>query len=776
MKKYWPVLLFVFIAPWVHAQPIGTQSVGPVSDSGATIAPVMYVFDLDSYLNQHPDDKVWQYDVVNLVTALQGLVNRQKPQLYILYVRERLSDHHLNVDQYWLDKIHSKNGAFGSYELVYIDQIETLIEMFREYFTGVVLWDPKVPATVNVAMTVSGVDGLLPVRHDTSQGSLFNQIVMGGPELPPIERLTDLFTGVGYIPLPPPFDDRNIKGLTPKNDSYAWARVLYLETKKTSPKYFANFIDAYDWDSQAPGIQYPDLYNCQIVNRDFYVAERAFFCDLDPWWDEIATDTYNPLTNEGRNPYQSGYDNHSFRTILNFAYDNLLGDDRILRVGGFVPWWKKYTSYQNIGGKHTEEDTAEEFVSIMSAYNGVVDADSYPFGAMANASIYRHAKLPERFFQNSTPQPQTLQNKNYLLFVIGDFRSSALLYQTIPYLWDDPYRGVLPIAWSISPMLSERAPHVFQYMYGSRTSKDFFIGAGSAAGLCYPNRYLPPREHSELGDNGLYFLKNYTIKLFKQFDLRQTAAADLDRDMGANEIFFNDTLQTFFRSFSPHGVLTLKPYERRLSQFIVPFDLETSNIQERLLPLDSVVDRIVTSSRSGQPTFQAYRFNLASPTSLYYLYQQLKTKHTDLEFEVLDPVSYFYLLRQHYAGGDPEINFAMPTFIDNTIPRTLAPGAPVKVTVTLRNDGWDVWDPDSVPENQRYRVTYQFQNENSAVAERGRQAAFIDHVVPTGGMITIDGLIEPPEDANGVYDLILRFEQENVRVSPILERIRVVIK
>lgn len=768
-------LLFVGIccaAPFAFAQ----QTVGANLTVGATTSQTMYVFDLDSYINTRPDDKVWQYDVVNLVTALQGLVNRQQPQLYILFVRERLSEHQLNVDKYWLDKIHSQDGPFGSYELVTIDRLETLIQMFRRSFTGVVLWDPKVPATVNVAMTVAGVDGLLPVRHDESPGSLFNQLVMGGPELPSIERLTDLFTGGGYVPLPPPFDSRNIRALTPKNDSYAWARVLYLETKKTSPRYFANYIDAYDWDIQAPGIQYPDLYNCQIVNRDFYVAERAFFCDLDPWWDQIATDTYNPITNENKNPYQSGFDNHAFRNILSYAYENTLGDDRIMRVGGFVPWWKKYCSYQNIGGKHSEEETAEEFVSIMSAFNGVVDADSYPFGALANASVYRHAKLPERFFQNKTPQPKTLQNKNYLLFVLGDFRSSALLYQTIPYLWDDLYRGVLPIAWSVAPMLSERVPHVFQYMYDTRTPNDYFIGAGSAAGLCYPNRYLPPREHSDLDANGMWFLRNYTKELYKKFDLRQTAAADLDRDTGVKEIFFNEKMQAFFREFSPHGVLTLKPYERRLSQFIVPFDLETANVQERLLPLDSVVERIASSSRSGQPTFQAYRFNLASPTSLYYLYQQLITKHPDLSFEVLDPTSYFYLLRQHYAGGEPEINFAMPTFIDDTIPRTLSPGVPVKVSFTLRNDGWDVWDPQRVPENQRYRITYQFQTENGDAAERGRQAAFIDHVVPTGEMITVDGLIEPPEDARGVYDLLLRFEQENVRVSPIYDRIRVVVQ
>lgn len=736
----------------------------------------MYVFDLETYLNQRPNDRVWQYDVLHLVTALQGLVNRQQPQLYLIYVRERLSSHQLNVDQYWLDHLHSDQGPLADYQLVKVNNLETLIEVFRPYFTGVVLWDPDVPATSNVSLTVAGVDGLLPIRHDPAPGSLFDQIVRNGPQLPPVERLTDLFSGIGAVPLPPPFDERTIPGVTPKADSYVWARVLYLETKKTSPRYFANFIDAYDWDIQTPGVQYPDLHNCQIVNRDFYVAEQAFFCDLDPWWDQIATDTYNPISNEGRNPYNSGTDNTELGNVLAAAYENLLGDERIMRIGGFVPWWKKYSSYQNVGGRHSEEETAEEFISIMSAHNGVIDADSYPFGSMANGSVFRHISLPERFFQNPTPPPRTLENKNYLLFVIGDFRSSALLYQTAPFLWNDESRGLMPIAWAMAPMLSDRVPHIFQYMYDTRSSNDYFIGGGAAAGLCYPNRYIPPREHSDIPTNGLWSLRNYTQDLFRRFDLRITCAADLDRGQSDQGVFFTETLQPFFTDFAVHGVGALKPFERNLSQFITPFVRETLNVQEKLLPLDSAVERIAQASLRNEPTFQLYRFNLASPTSLYYLVQRLRTEHPDLPFEVVDPVTFFYLQRQHYAGDDPQINFGLPTFIDDTIPRSLAPGEPVAVQMTLRNDGWDVWDPERVPENQRYRITYQFQKQAAQSTERGRQAAFIDQIVRPGEFITLDGMIEPPEDASGVYDLILRFEQENVRISPIQRRIPVVIE
>ncbi|MBI1389480.1 MAG: hypothetical protein GC154_13640 [bacterium] len=765
-------LLFVLA---LRSNPAGAQPmrVAPSMVPSATEPQTLYVFDLEKYLNQRPDDKVWQYDVISLVSALQGLVNRQTPQLYLLYVHEKLSSHQMNVDQFWLDYLHSSKGPFAGYELVKIDDLNTLIVMFRQYFSGVVLWDPKVPSTVNVAMTVAGADGLLPIRHDTTAGSLFSQLVSSGPELPPIERLTDLFTGVGVIPLPPPYDDQNIIGITPKSDSYTWARVLYLETHKSSPQFFANFIDAADWDNRVPGVQYPDLQNCQIVNRDFYVGEKAFFTDLDPWWDEVPTDTYS--SDEDRNPYKSGSDSVTFRGVMKAAYENTLGDDKLVRVGGFVPWWLKYSDYNNGKGKHGAEETAEEFISIVSAFNGVIDADSAPFGAMANASVFRHTPMPERFFQNATPPPRPMENKNYLCFVIGDFRSSALLYQTIPYLWNDPQRGLMPIAWAIAPMTSERAPHIFNYLYDTRSMNDYFIAGSGTAGLCYLNRFTSPREHSDIQEPGLPYLKKYSQDLYRRFDMSITAAADLDRDPGAQRVYFNDALQAFYRGVSPHGVATLKPFERPLSQSLTPYFQESANIQDKLLSLNGAAEQILSAAKTGEPTFHLYRFNLASPTSLYYLLQELQSRGPQYQFEAVDPVTFFYLLRQKYSGGDPEVNFALPTFITDTVPRELLPGRVYTRTLTLRNDGWDIWDPSKTPPNKRYRVTYEFVRVGTEATERGRHASFIDAVVRPSEMITLDIAIETPEDADGLYDLIFRFEQENVRTSPIEYSIQVVI-
>ncbi|MGC9328111.1 MAG: GxGYxYP domain-containing protein, partial [Candidatus Hinthialibacter sp.] len=426
----------------------------------------LYLFDLNRYLLRHPENKTWQYDVINLVSALQGLVNRQEPQLYIIYVHERLSSFQMNVDEFWLRQLRGPGGFLSSYQLVEIETLEELLEQFRTQFVSIVLWDPDLPATGNVALTAAGVENLLPVRYDKSPGSLYNQIVGGGPELNAQMQLSGKFSGTGYIP---DTHEGAPTTKTAKTDAYMWAKLKYLDAGVCSPNHLAYFLDPYDWEPREKGFQYPDLQQCMIVNHDFYVSQKAFFLDLDPWFDETATDS-------SPNPFHKGIDQYMLSTILQTALEKAPGHDRILRIGGFVPWWIKYSNQYIYGGGrsglHSPAATAEEFISHISKYCGVIDADSSPIASMANASVFQHAPLKERYSQNPVPPARPLENKNYLLFAIGDFRSSALLYQTIPTLWHDSLRGEMPIAWAISPILSERMPHIFDYLYETRTGND----------------------------------------------------------------------------------------------------------------------------------------------------------------------------------------------------------------------------------------------------------------------------------------------------------------
>ncbi len=738
---------------------------------------ILYVFDLETYIQQKQDNRPWQYDVINLVSALQGLVNRDEPQLYVFFVHEGLSEHQKNVDRFWLEKLRSPGGFLTNHEIVEIETLEELLETFREYFSAMASWDPQVPATGNLALTIAGVDGWLPIRYDETPGSLYMQIVRGGPQLNPGIQMRGKFSGIGKIS-----DlDRQTTQL-PKNDAYLWAKTLYLDNENWSSSYIGYFLDPFDWVPDVPGSQYTNLYDCMIVNHDFYISEQAFFVDLDPWLDEIPTDTPD-------NPFNTGKDKRTLVEILESAFDRTVPSERMLKVGGFVPWWKKYSSYQDVNtevvGKHSETETAREFISIMSAFNGVIDADNKPFGSIANVSIFRHSPLKERYFQNPIPPQKPLENKNYLLFIIGDFRSSAMLYQAIPVLWEDMARGLIPITWAITPFLSERVPHIFDYMYNTKTSNDYFVSGNTGPGLSYPNRYVPNRIHSRLGD-GLAYWNKFAEELYRKFDLQITTAADLDQNVfnqalvsGQIEpetVLFNERLQDVFFSFSPHGVSALKPFYEPLGKGIVPFVRETNNFDERLPSLEDAAQRIYQESSATGRKFHVYRFNLATPQTLVYLSAKIKKERPDLRFELLDPYSFFYLLRQHSANGDASVNYLLPNYLFHTIPELMDSGRvnAQSCEVTLRNDGWDIWNPIGTAPEQRHRLTYRWEFVDDGSMIPGKHSAYVNGPILPGERATMKILIEAPA-REGLFDLVLTFEKEGFRESLLEKRVKVYV-
>ena len=726
---------------------------------------ILYIFDLEKYLAKNPNNKKWQYDVINLVSAIQGLVNRNTPQLYILYVREGLSGHQMNVDDFWLKTLRGGDNIISKANQVYLGSLEDVIQVFRQYFTAVALWDPNIPATGNVALTISGADSYLPLRYDRAPDSLFTQVVIGASQLPSGIRLPGKFTAVDRIP------DTNLKTTsTQKGDAYIWAKTQYMDKGLCSPTHLSFALDPIDWDKKAEGIQYSDLPNCMIVNHDFYISKKSFFVDLGPWWNQVPTDIKFSA-------YLSGIDKKVLIEVLKSAYEHTIEGDRLLRVGGMVPWWLKYTknhadqAVASMAPSVTE--TIEEYISVISAFNGIIDADNYPFGALANASVYQHIPLNENYFQNPVPPQRPLENKNYLLFVIGDFNSSALMYQTIPKLWNDISRGLLSITWAYTPIVTERIPHVINYMYETRTPNDFFAGGGTGAGLCFPNRFIPPREHSDLG-NGLYFWQNYSKNLFKQLDLHATIGADLSANKRGTA-FFDKPMQNALRQFSQQGVSTVKPFQSPLDENAVPYLLESYNFTEKMPPIDKIVKTIRSNSKKNTPTFQIYRFKLTSPTTLYNAFQSLQRESSDYKFDVIDPFTFFYLLRQQLGGGNVTNNYLIPTFLSNTIPVEMKAGDKIQTKITIRNDGWDIWNGPELPLNKRYRLTYSWLYEGGDKPIIGRQAAYIQGPVHPGKTTDLDVLLECPQQT-GLYTLSLQFEQENVRATSLKEQMRVVVQ
>jgi hypothetical protein len=468
-----------------------------------------------------------------------------------------------------------------------------------------------------------------------------------------------------------------------------------------------------------------------------------------------------------------GYDREVLDPILKAVYDRANPGNKILKIGGFVPWWVKYNSEFNIGGNHDSASTVEEFVSLMSAYSGIIDADNYKFVEMANASVFQHYPLQERYFQNPISPKTEIENKNYVLFVIGDFRSSALMYQTMPFLWQDMNRGTIPITWAYNPILSERVPHIIDWMYKTRTPNDYFAGGSTGAGLCFPNRFVPPR-NSTL-DNDIEDWIKTNKNFYNKFDLRMTVAADLDREGDEQIVYFQPWLQDAFLDFSPHGVVTVKQTASAFGADFVPFFQQSAHaqaFQDPLPDVDELVNQMAFNAANpvltDKPYFHVYRFNVMSPTGIRVVWDQLQKKYPEYNWQALDPYTFFYLYRQHKKPYDPYANYLIPTFIDDNLPLEVPAGVQFQADIRIRNDGWDVWNPPGTDEYHRYRLSYHWLLYGNEEEEWGKWTAFgLDNVQP-GQDVVITNLFEAP-DVTGIHTLVIYLEQEEVNKKSVIK-------
>ncbi len=540
------------------------------------------------------------WDDVHVVSALQGIVNRDAPQLYVFFVdRDQL-----DIDKYWLNKYRRKGQWLYRKETVTYNTIEDLVSAYAGYIKGVVLYDERVPSTSNVASAVAGAEDLLPIRYDLDSESLYSRLVLGGPRLKVKRRLINedgsvMFTGSGVIP----GTNRNSTGSI-KNDPYIWYIENYMKTGKCNTEYAAYYLDQY-W-KQNPGATVRNHHT--LSNHDFFISKRAFFFDLSPWGDEPATDE----------PTQKvGTDLATLKEMLLLAYQQNKGE-KYCYIGGFPSWAFKYTKHA--GGIHDDVPTEWEFLRLISAYNAFKDADAIAIGALANASFWQHFPLEERYSQPWVTHEELKQRglltedgkvdvkgRNFLIFYVGDYDASSWVSQFTSLTWDDPNRGKVPMMWAISPVLQERVPHVLHNFRKTATKNDYFVASDNGAGYLSPGMLQEPRPISGLS-SGLQSWAEHCKPYYEKWGLSITGFIVDGYAPGLNW----EGMECY-RSFSPNGIVPQK-----LSSWSMLFgnmpvlraDYDINDVEPKDAAV-AIVNRI--REREGLP-FHWFRNIIKSPT------------------------------------------------------------------------------------------------------------------------------------------------------------------
>jgi len=602
--------------------------------SPITIYDLRYTLSIDT---ANPGELTQAWDHCHAAAALQGLVNRNEPLLYLRFVDSAHA--RTNVDDYWLEKLCAPGQWLQGRPQQTVTGLAELVQRFRTHIKGVVAYDPAVAATSNVASTVAGVEGLLPLRFDLSPDSLYHQLVLSGPRLPVKCWLVtpegeSLFTGRGRIP----GLDRASTG-SAKCDAYLWMKHQYMDTGKCNGAFGAYYLDQYWLETPRNTV----LNHHCLTNHDFFISKRAFFFDLHVWPDETPID----------DPQQKiGTDLETLQALLLSAYQHG-GQEHMIHIGGFVPWAYKYTSHGRAGGRHDPVPSEWEYGKVISAYNGFMDADAIGYGAMANSSFFAHYPLQKRYAQDWVTQAQLRERgyldaqgrvdfdrRDFVVFYVGDYDCAAWLYQRMPDIWDDPARGTVPMMWCVSPVLERRAPMAMDYMRKTATANDYFAAADNGAGYCEPGMLQEPRALSKL-PSGLAAWARHCKPMYERWDMSVTGFI-----IYAHGPELNQAGLDCYASFSPDGIVPSRGPATLLHKDmpVLRHDHDV-NEGDPKKAARHVVDRIQQRRREGHPPFHWFRNILKRPT--WYVQVHAQIKELNPRIELLDGPTFFELYRIH---------------------------------------------------------------------------------------------------------------------------------
>ena len=558
----------------------------------------LYVYELDA------KGTAASYDEAMAVACLQGIVNRDKPRLYVLSsVNAR--------PRYWLDILISPlppfKGGLRSCEgnwlanrkRVEIAGLDALVKLAGDGLKGAVIWDPEVPATINVATTIAGVKSGVVLSPKLAGQCLSKW------NLPVIEDLRGRFSGA--------------ESGSKKNDAYCWAIREYLARGLCSSHLLCLFEDA--CTSRATGnIGY-------VVTRDWAVRNRAFVFDLSPWGDEIPKDDPNqPL----------GTDLETYRMILSETLKQAAGK-QMTEMTGFFTFWK-YSNVEGHVSQHEPVPTEWETVYLISPYNcyqNTISSDCY------NQSL--HSQAPFVRLKQRRPEPMDLaRDKTYVCILMADYDSATPLYDFLPKLWEDPNRGKIPLAWGINPNLIETYPDIITHCYKTATENDHFASDASAAGYFNPNRvdprYLP------------LFVK-HNKRFFRDTDMTISPMV-LDWDEPTPAVkdafakFADDGYATIIMDLHGNGGKTPQPQVWK-GMPVMELINNTCNFASPKQTSDAMYGAIMDRGNT-RPGFYFFRIVWTPPSAILESLSVFRKEHPEIDILVVDPYNFFALFKKHW--------------------------------------------------------------------------------------------------------------------------------
>lgn len=385
--------------------------------------------------------------------ALQGLLNRTKPSIYLDYgiyddpTARRTNENFLD-DEIWYSKYRDMLGNQDQHNLDYYrkkfnldistsSDLNNLIAQHIETLTGLVVWDENMPDTVNVALMLSAQENLLPVT--LSQAEQF--------------------------------------------------RTLGLVVKHDLCKRWSDRVTLYRWafenlfENCKPGVLAciePGWLRTEFL--DYVVQEKIFVYSLAATAGGIGSQLLLLLAFGPPRLREFLFALSLDGVIRKFALAWMGLKSAEVKLSNHIQRSVKALPYPTIYGWHTRRDDELTFMMQLSS-NGLRLVPAHLAG---NFSF--HSKLPVtgtkpmQSFSQPTLDPQGI----YLTFTLSDGDQLMMMHSGELGNWYSPERGSIPFNWETQPLLTEIAPALLEKFTATATENDCLIAGPSGAGYIVP--------------------------------------------------------------------------------------------------------------------------------------------------------------------------------------------------------------------------------------------------------------------------------------------------
>lgn len=274
--------------------------------------------------------------------------------------------------------------------------------------------------------------------------------------------------------------------------------------------------------------------------------------------------------------------------------------------------------------------------------------------------------------------------RDYVMFYLGDY-DFPMAMQLVPigvhpHPWNQRHAAI-PTAVGMTAYARELTPPIFAYFAKTKTANQTFVMTDSGAGYVNPG-HLPSGtvpswlEHTASLQRPVGYRTGWV--------LNGSAWAQVPANNATGS-----SIRSIYRSLAPEGVYYNAPanHTQLVDGAGLPVVPLAGGVLAAGLNTKTAANNLRATLELSPHAFNAIRTVFVSDEAVEAMVEQTRADGTPVE--VLDPNTFMML----FAASEGRQIFGRLSVVAHTLPSRVGAGQQVSASVAVRNDGWDIWTP-----------------------------------------------------------------------------------